>query len=371
MRVLTVFLSAGKSLCWWETEGVFSREILVYRELLRTGAFDRIAFFSYDSADTAFLATAIATEPRYRGIEVLTPRRGKGGFAWPVLGVLAHRKAIACSAGLKTNQISGAWAAIFASFLTGRPLVLRMGYILSRRFALNGQKLKAAIARSVEWIGSRRAKAIIVTSQDAASHFATAPGLGDKIRLLPSYVDVETFAATQRHDFAAPVIAVSRMRPQKNLVALLKGCALAGVDLVLVGKGEQESELRALAATLPNHVEFISTIDNVALAGLLARHSLFLLPSLHEGLPKVLIEAMATGMICIGSNIPGITDLIEDGVTGYLIDGFAPEDIAAAIHRAWDARDSAIGTRAREKIEARFGLQHYVESEAAIYRELA
>jgi glycosyltransferase involved in cell wall biosynthesis len=104
---------------------------------------------------------------------------------------------------------------------------------------------------------------------------------------------------------------------------------------------------------------------------LLAEHSLFALPSLHEGLPKVLIEAMATGLISIASDIPGVTDLIEDGVTGYLIRGFSAEDVAAAIRRARDAHNPAVGGRARATIEARFGLTRYVEAEAAIYREIA
>lgn len=370
MRLLTVFLSAGKSLVWWQSEGVFSREILIYRELVATGTFDQIAIFSYDAADHAFLAEAQTSDPRLRGLTVLTPATGKGGAFWGIRGVWRHRAEIARSQAIKTNQISGAGAAILASWITGVPLVLRMGYILSRRFALNGQPVKATAARIVEWLGSRRARSIIVTSQDAAGAFTSNTSTAAKVTLLPSYVDVDTFAAKQDYNFDAPVIAVSRMRPQKNLPALLKGCALAGVDLVLVGKGEQEADLRALAEDLPIKVDFAGTLDNVVLAKRLAQHSLFLLPSLHEGLPKVLIEAMATGMICIGTNIPGITDLIDDGVTGYLIQGFAPEDIATGITRARQARDSAIGARARAKIETQFGLVRYAEAEAAVFRSL-
>ncbi len=370
MRRLILFLSAGKSLDWWEREGVFSREILVYRELLQSGIFDRIAIFTYDAADGALLARMQAADPCLSGLELLAPASGKGGKFWSLCGVWRHRRTIRAAQAIKTNQISGAEAAVFASWLTGTPLVLRMGYILSRRFALNGQVLKAAIARGVEYMGSRRARAIIVTSSDAARHFSRNAAIASKVALLPSYVDVDTFTAKQSYDFNAPAVAVSRMRPQKNLAELLKGCALAGIDLVLVGKGQQEADLRALADTLPNNTEFAGTMDNVALASLLNRHTLFLLPSLHEGLPKALIEAMATGMICIASNIPGTTDLIDDGVTGYLIDGFSAKNIAAAIGRARAEADSAVGARARAKIEAQFGLVRYTAAEAAIYQSL-
>ncbi|HEX8382194.1 MAG TPA: glycosyltransferase family 4 protein [Sphingomonas sp.] len=371
MRILTVFLSAGKSLCWWDEEGVFSREILVYRELLRAGAFDRVRFFSYDARDRDFIAARARNEPLYERIDILAPRRGRGAANWAIRGVLAHRRAIAESAMLKTNQISGAWAAILASRLTGRPLVLRLGYVLSRRFALNHERGKALAARTVEWAGARRAARVIVTSKDAADHFGRDKAVASKVRLLPTYVDVDTFIAQEHHDFDAPLIAVGRMRPQKNLAALLRACALAGADLVLVGRGEGEAELRDLAAELPIRVEFAGQIDNVALAHRLGHHAMFVLPSLHEGLPKVLIEAMASGLICVASRIPGVTDLIEDEVTGYLIDGFSPEDIARAITRAKKARDPSVGARARALIEARFGLRGYAAAEAAVYAEIA
>lgn len=368
MKLLTVFMSAGGSLTFWQSEGWFSREILIYRELLRRGDYDRVQIFSYDAADRAFLAERAKHDPLFGRIDILAPDGGKGGAAWSLLGVWRNRARIARSEVIKTNQISGAWAAWLASVLTGVPLVLRMGYILSRRFALNGQKLKAAAARAVEWLCTRRARAIIVTSQDAAEYFRADPAIRDKVRLLPTFVDVETFQAISGHDFDAPLLIVARLRPQKNLPELFRGCALAGVDLVLVGKGEQEEELRALAAELPVRITFAGTMDNLEIAALMARHSIFILPSLHEGLPKVLIEAMATGMVCIGSNIPGITDLIADGDTGYLTDGFTAQDIAAAITRARTERDGGIGSRARARIERDFGLGQYAAREAAILR---
>lgn len=370
MRVLTLFLSAGKSLSWWQAEGLLSREILLYLEFLRRGTFERIQVFSYDAADRALVRSLAAKEPLYGRIDVIAPGAGRAGSGWGVKGVVANRAAIARSAFLKTNQISGAWAAILAQKLTGRPLVLRMGYVLSRRFALNGQRAKAAIARSVERIGTASAARVIVTSQEAEAHFAAQGVPPAKLRLLPTYVDTGIFAAKTDYDFDRPAIAVGRMRPQKNLMELMRACSAAGIGLTLVGKGEQEAELHKLAGSLGLPVDFVRSIDNAALAGLMRDHTLFLLPSLHEGLPKVLIEAMATGMICIATRIPGVTDLIDDGVSGYLIDGFDAAAIAAAIERARTERNPEVGAAARRKIEARFGLDVYADAEAAIYAEV-
>jgi glycosyltransferase involved in cell wall biosynthesis len=371
MRVLTLFLTGGKSLRFWREEGTFSREILVYRRLLETGAFDRVQVFSYDAADRRFLAELAREDALYERFDVLAPVSGRGGSAWGVTGVWGHRAAIARSAALKTNQVRGSLPAILAARMTGVPLVFRMGYRLSRRLELNGERAKAAAARALERAGARIAARIVVTSENIAADFRSDPAVAAKVRLLPTYVDTSTFAPAGEPDRQAPVIAVGRFTPQKNLPALLKGCAIAGVGVTLVGKGPGEAELRTLAAGLPVAVRFAGTVDNDALPALLGSHGLFVLPSLHEGLPKVLIEAMAAGMTCVASGIPGVTDLIEDGVTGYLIRGFAPEDIAAAIRRAREASDPAIGLAARVRIEERFGLERYVAAEAAVYREIA
>lgn len=371
MTILTLFLSSAKSLLTWEREGILSREILVYRELLRRGIFDTVQIFSYDAADQAFLTALRLRDAFYDRVLVLTPPEGRAGAGWAMRGVLHHRRAIARSTALKTNQGSGSWAALIASRLTGRPLVFRMGYILSRRFMLNGQNARARAAALVERLVADRARYIIVTSADAAAHFRARPAWAGKVRHLPTYVDTSVFSSKQHYDFDAPLIAVARMQPQKNLPALLAACAMAGRDLVLVGKGDQEAELRAMAADLPVSITFAGTLDNVEIALLMSQHSIFMLPSLHEGLPKVLIEAMASGLICIGSPISGTMDLITDGETGYLTDGFEPADIARAIDRARREKNSAIGARARARIEAIYGLEQYVDAESALYQALA
>lgn len=366
MRVLTLFLSAGKSLGWWQAEGLLSREMAVYREYLRRDICDRIQIFTYDARDRALLADLAVEEPLYRRIDLLAPRRGRGNLGWALLGPCCYFRRLRQSHVFKTNQLSGAWAAMWAAILTRRPLMLRMGYMLSRRFRLNGQPARAVLARLIERVGMARASFVVVTSD--AAYRALLPNVGqDRLRLLPSYVDVDLFTAKTTYDFDAPVISIGRMQPQKNHLALMQACAMAGVGLVLVGKGPLESDLKAAQARIKSDIVFAGTLDHMALAELLHAHSIFLLPSLHEGLPKVLIEAMSAGLICIGTAIPGITDLIEDGVTGYLIDGFDAVAIAGAIDRARSARDSDIGRRARAHVVAQFGLAAYVQREAALF----
>lgn len=375
-KTLTLFLSNGGSLIRWQKDGILSREILLYLYFLRTGIFDRVRIFSYHGGDAAYVKQLAAADPVFHGIEIVAPSRGRekrgiGRVLWSVWGPLRHRPAIARSVALKTNQVSGSWSAILSHWITGRPLVFRMGYLLSRRFRMNGNRTWERVARVVERIACGAASHILVTSDNAAEHLNAEGAAVGKVVVTPTYVDVKRFKPVIDYDFDKPVIAVGRLTGQKNLENLIRGCALAQRGLVLVGKGPKEQELRALAAELGVAVTFAGQMQNDELARMLRQHAIFAIPSLHEGLPKALIEAMACGLICIGSNIPGVTDLITNGKTGYLISGFEPEAIAGTIMRAYGERRTEFGHAARALIEQKFSLEHYAQREASLYGALA
>jgi glycosyltransferase involved in cell wall biosynthesis len=245
-----------------------------------------------------------------------------------------------------------------------------MGYLLSRRLRRNGNRLGAELASAVERAACGAAERVLVTSKDAAGQLGADRAVAEKVVITPTYVDISAFTPKQHYDFSRPVITVGRLTPQKNLANLIRACAAVGCKLVLVGVGDDEQVLRALAAETGADVEFAGQIHNEMLAARLKENSIFVLPSLQEGLPKALIEAMACGLVCVGSDIPGIVDLIEDGRTGYLIPGFEAEQIAAVLRRAMAEQRSDIGRAARAFIEDSFSLECYAKREAAIYADI-
>ena len=372
-KTLVLFLSNGGSLTRWKAEGILSREILLYLQFIRSGVFERVNVFSYDPADHALLAELRNTDPAFAGIEVLTPPKAFGRLSGPLaafygfLGIAIHAREIRWADWLKTNQISGAWAAIFARLTLGPKLLIRLGYVLSRRFAMNGQKTKAALARFVEGAAFRAADQVVVTSEDAAKLLRADKAIAAKVALSPTYVDVNLFKAKDDYAFDEPVIWIGRFEPQKNILNLVRACQAIGRPLHLVGVGSLESEIRALAGQGTTEIKLLGRVPNEELAPLLRTYCVFALPSLHEGLPKVLIEAMAVGLVCVGSRIPGIVDLVEDGVSGYLIDGFEVDAIAARLNAAFTERRADVGQAARKVVENTFSLERYVQREAALY----
>lgn len=372
-RTLIFFLSNGRSLGHWREEGLLSRELLLYAEFLRQGVFDRVQLFTYDPADQAILDDLAKADPIYGRMALLAPgRRARRGFGAVLDGfgrVWRAREEIAKAAWLKTNQVSGSWTAVVAARLSRRPLMIRLGYLLSRRFVMNGQKLRWRLALLLERLAFRAATQVVVTSDDARKTVAADPAVADKVALVPTYVDVETFRAKGRYDFDRPMIYVGRLEPPKNLINLVRACRQTGRGLDLIGVGSLAAEIAREAEGADPPIRLLGRLPNEIVAERLQDHTVFILPSHYEGLPKVLVEAMASGLVSIGSDVPGVVDLIEDGRTGYLIRGFEPADIAAQIERAHAERNAALGSAARAKIEETFSLQRYLKAEAELFAQ--
>jgi len=98
--------------------------------------------------------------------------------------------------------------------------------------------------------------------------------------------------------------------------------AMDGIDalLVIVGDGERRVALEKTAKLLSVKSLFVGEVDASEMPYWMAAATVFALPSLYEGRPNVLIEALASGKACIATNIKGTKELILDGKTGFLVE---------------------------------------------------
>ena len=154
----------------------------------------------------------------------------------------------------------------------------------------------------------------------------------------------------------------------RSAIRAISLCKNENVHYFICGRGPDENELREYIASL-------GVEKNVHLLGfrtdmkeLLSAADVFLLSSLQEGLPRSTMEAMASGLPCIVSAIRGNTDLIDDGVEGYLCDPNDAEGFAARINTL--AADPGLRDRMKnaclEKIQ-QYDIQVVVKEIADIY----
>lgn len=131
---------------------------------------------------------------------------------------------------------------------------------------------------------------------------------------------------------------LGRLEPIKNpllLLEVLDRLQDEGFRLMVIGDGPLRAELQARAERLGlgARVVLLGSLPHEQAMRALARTNVLLLPSLSEGLPLAPLEAMAIGVPVVASRVGGLTEVIEDGRSGLLVDGPEPDLYASAIRR--------------------------------------
>jgi glycosyltransferase involved in cell wall biosynthesis len=228
--------------------------------------------------------------------------------------------------------------------------------------------------------GSLR-RVIVQNSDDArslAGHGIVPTQRIDLIR--GSGVNLEAFARQPSPAGTPIVLLVARMLVDKGVVEFLDAAELLlarGVRarFVLVGGVDAEnpaslSDRYMAARQRPLQIEWLGHRSDVA--ALLHASTVVCLPSYHEGLPKALLEAAATGRPMVATDIAGCREVVVHGVTGLLVPPREVKPLADAIQSLLDdpALCERLGSAARAKAEAEFGINKVVAQTLDVYRRL-
>lgn len=185
----------------------------------------------------------------------------------------------------------------------------------------------------------RRAGAVVVLTDSQRLHVVRKYGVRpDKVSVIPNAVDEEFVFYGERFLSEKPrLLFVGRLSAQKNVMLLLK--ALNSVsdrfETILVGDGEQASELREAVRVLRlQNVRFYGRAQGTELRELYRNSDLFVLPSEREGLPLVLLEAMAMGLPIVATDVPGNRDVVVHEKNGLLVPPGDPVAFRSALFRA-------------------------------------
>ena len=250
------------------------------------------------------------------------------------------------------------------------------------------------------WQAFRAAAAFISVSSNLTAAYLASGLPADRIHEVPNGVDTERFrpaSADERHQLRARlglpqdipiVLFVGVMSPDKQPHVLFDAWAALQHSsdtrsvLVFVGasdpklfelEGRLIEDLRAAAASsaFSDRVLFVDPTPRIE--DYYRAADIVVMPSVREGMPNVLLEAMACGLAVVASRLPGsTTTLIDDGRNGRLVavgEVAAFRDAVADILRNADVK-AAFGTAARDTIESRFRVELVAEQWLAIYQGL-
>jgi len=209
------------------------------------------------------------------------------------------------------------------------------------------------------------AAVIVACNADVADDLRAA---GGRVAVVPHGVDLERFAPTP----APPspplrLLAVGRLVEKKGFRDLVAALGRARVEarLTIVGEGPERGALESAAreAGVADRVELVGPVGHDRLPAIYATAHAVIAPSVvdrsgdRDGLPNVVLEAMAAGLPVVGTRAGAITSAVEDGVTGIVVAPGDPAAIATALARLGDDDLRArMGTAGRRRVARDFGL---------------
>lgn len=296
-------------------------------------------------------------------------------------GIAAGRWARTCGATLLHGH-GLRFAPLFAgaALVSRLPLVVTLHNLVPTRLSLPA---RAALRMTLS-----RARRVIAVSQAVAHSVRDIVRDDKRLVVVPNGVDVKRFSQTMLPTRAAArdmlgllpddvvALCLARLSPEKDVACFLEAAALLAPRLeqarfLIAGDGP-------LLPTLRYQITFLGLDERATLLGrrddvpvLLAAANLLCLSSREEGLSVAVLEAMASGLPVVATQVGGIPEAVEAGETGLLVPPRDPPALARALEALLSdtTRAQVLGAAGRARVARHFTLDQMLAATRAIYRE--
>lgn len=342
----------------------------------------RFADFITASNPEHFCHVVLTLKP----IGVVGERLAEAGFEVESLNLNRTRAAVGAPALLKAvrrHKPDIVQTYLFGGNTAGRPAAKLAGVPV----------VVSGYASTDPWMRPHHVAADIASAKFAIAHLANAEAVADSVvrrcRVPRASIEVihtgrpipETPA---RHDTRADGnvvgIAAGRIHRAKGYEVLIEALAqadprlrvkVAGAGPVVHGglSSIQKLEDAAQRAGVADRIEFLDARDDID--ALMAEADFHVLPSRWEGLPGVLIEAMAMGLPSVASAVGGVSEALVDGKTGFLAEPGDPVSLADCLNRIVKADRASLGAAARQRAIEGFSIETMTHHWENFYRRLA
>jgi glycosyltransferase involved in cell wall biosynthesis len=244
---------------------------------------------------------------------------------------------------------------------------------------------------SLRRLALQKANLVLAPSKDTAEHLVSQQDVArERIRVLPWALDPQFEALLAPNAGSKPPgdfpsgrviltvgrwVATERYKGMDTLITALPRLLTTWpeLQLVLAGSGDDRGWLEDLVEKngVERHVHFLSSMSYGELAACYSACEIFALPSRGEGFGLVYLEAMACGKPVIGGTHGGAPEIIQDGVTGYLVPHGDPIQLATAIQTllADPAHAKEMGSRGKRTVEQEYRFASFAKSLKKILRD--
>jgi glycosyltransferase involved in cell wall biosynthesis len=222
-----------------------------------------------------------------------------------------------------------------------------------------------------------RADVVVSVSKDLGEYLRNEMRV-PKVIVIPNGVDVDDFLPAHVERQELRLFSISRLVPRKNIHVLIEAVEQLAAEgeplsLTIAGTGPEEERIRRMAGESRGAVRFVGFIDEARKRSILSDTDVFVQLSIREGLSIATLEALASGVPCLVSNLPGVREPIEPGRTGWYVDD--PESVpsvVAALRRALADRPrlAAMKQACRAVAVERYSLQAMCEGYWNVFTDL-
>lgn len=339
---ISLFFTRGVSLELWFEQGIFDREKLIYESYLNDRKLEKVYWITYGCNDVKLSRKLKKSNRLHSNIVVVEMPKifnllKFGGHFYSLLIPFLHVRVFRDSDVIKTNQMDGAWSAVITKWIYRKPLLIRTGYSISKLLCSKDHSgFKCKLFTFIERCVYRYCDFLTVSSSHDCEYTRKKYNINkEKIMVLPNYISPVFFRwKATKNRIKDRILFIGRLNEEKNLFNLIEAVNHSGLSLDVYGQGGLEGKLKEFAEQVCADVRFYGVLPNSELAQVYSRYAYYILSSYHEGMPKTLLEAMASGCLCIGTDVPGISEIIRSGENGILATGTSANKISCAIQEA-------------------------------------
>jgi len=268
---------------------------------------------------------------------------------------------------------------IHAHFFQGNATIaMIISKLLGTTYSITAHGSALLIDRILNKEKIEHAKFIISISQYNKNFMLKVdPSCDNKVFVVHCGLNPNKFLpAPPRKNQVFTLLAIGRMVWEKAYTYLIETCRILrdeGIEFrcLLIGDGPERNTLEKLIEQhdLWQHIELLGVVLQERIQEYYNQADAFILTSVSEGIPVVIMEAMSKELPIIASDITGIPELVEEGVSGYLVPSKQPQAYADAVKKLIENPEQRIemGKKGREKIQAEFDIEKNIQQLYEIY----
>ena len=270
-----------------------------------------------------------------------------------------------------------AFPAAIAGKWLGKPVLVRPGRGGEAHFDLSVVQRKRLLGPFFARGIARNTTAWVANTREIVADLSRWGVPRERVHAIPNGIDIPEDGRRQRSNGLVRFLSMGRLDFEKRVDQTIRAFASLPVDtpaqLTILGDGLCRPELEALSRRLGQEGRIVFTGAVGDVMPYLNEADVYVSTSVSEGMSNALLEAMSNGVMPVVSQVSGVDELVEEGVTGFL---FPPGDETAVANRLEKSlamtveERRATGEAARDAIRARFSLEKVAERHLALYRQL-